>query len=93
MHINISQIIIHFEQVLKELTKREEIDLTYTKFENLYLIDISSEQILFDLCEFQNIQTIKYYKNDNLFKEILFHSHQLYDGYTNKYSMRFTKID
>ena len=85
--------IIHFEQVLKELTKREEIDLTYTKFENLYLIDISSEQILFDLCEFQNIQTIKYYKNENLFKEILFHSHQLYDGYTNKYSMRFTKID
>ena len=85
--------VIHFEQVFRAITKREDIDLTYTKFENLYIIDISSEQILFDLSGLQNIKTRKYYNNDNLFKEILFHSHQLYKNYKNKYSMKFTKID
>ena len=35
----------------------------------------------------------KYYKNKNIFKEILFHSHQLNDSYISKYGSRFIKGD
>lgn len=85
--------IIHFETVFDILTKREDIDLTYTKFINLYIIDINSEQLLFDLNKIQKINNRKYYNDKNLYKEILFHSRQLYQSYIEKYSMRFTKID
>ena len=85
--------IIHFLKVLETITKREDIDLTYTKFINLYIIDIDREQILLDLNKIQNIKCRKYYNDNNLYKEILFHSHQLYQSYLEKYSMRFTKID
>ena len=85
--------IIHFCKVLESLTKREDIDLSYTKFINLYIIDVDKEQILFDLSNIQNIKCRKYYHDNNLFKEILFHSQELYKSYLEKYSMRFTKVD
>ena len=85
--------VLHFENIFKIITKREDIDLSYTKFLNLYIIDISSDTLLFDLAKIQNLLYRKYYKNNNLFKEILFHSHQLLQSYKDKYSMRFTKID
>ena len=85
--------ILHFENIFKIITKREDIDLSYTKFLNLYIIDISSDTLLFDLAQIQNLENRKYYKNNNLFKEILFHSHQLLQTYTDKYSLRFTNID
>lgn len=85
--------IFHFEKVMEILTKREDIDLSYTKFLNLYIIDINSDQILLDLGAIQNLTNIKYYNNKNLFDEILFHSHQLYKSYIDKYSHKFTKSD
>ena len=91
--------IIHFENVFNILTKREDINLTFTKFLNLYIIDISSENLLLDLNEvinndlYYNNMSNKYYKNKNIFKEILFHSHQLNDSYISKYGSRFIKGD
>lgn len=85
--------IIHFKKVINIILKREDIDLAYTKFLNLYIIDISSDQLLFDLKKEQNVDIIKYFLNNNLFKEILYHSHQLYDSYIEKYSLKFTKTD
>lgn len=85
--------IIHFEKMINMLLKREDIDLSYTKFLNLYIIDISSDQLLFDLKKEQNVEIIKYYLNNNIFKEILYHSHQLYDSYIDKYSLKYNKID
>ena len=85
--------IIHFKKVINLLLKREDIDLAYTKFLNLYIIDISSDQLLFDLKEEQNVEIIKYFLNNNLFKEILYHSHQLYESYIEKYSLRYNKSD
>ena len=85
--------ILHFEKVFQILIKREDIDLTYTKFLNLYIIDINSDQLLLDLGKIQNIQNINYYNNKNIFDEIIFHSHQLYESYIEKYSMKFTKND
>lgn len=85
--------IFHFEKVMEILIKREDIDLSYTKFLTLYIIDINSDQILLDLGAIQNLTNIKYYNNKNLFDEILFHSHQLYKSYIDKYSHKFTKSD
>ena len=91
--------IIHFENVFNILTKREDINLTFTKFLDLYIIDISSENLLFDLNEiinndlYYNNMSYKYYKIKNIYKEILFHSHQLNDSYISKYGSRFIKGD
>ena len=85
--------IIHFKKVINILLKREDIDLEYTKFLNLYIIDIGSNHILFDLKKEQNVEIIKYFLNNNLFKEILYHSHQLYDSYIEKYSLKYSKSD
>ena len=85
--------IIHFQKVIELLTKREDIDLTYTKFMNLYIIDISTDKILFDFDKMQNINNIKYYNNKNIYEEILYHSHQLHQAYIEKYSMKFVKGD
>ena len=100
--------ILHFEKVFTALTKKEDINLTFTKFLDLYIIDISSEVLLFDLNEITNKNIYhnniyyQYYKNKHIFKEILFHSHQLYDSYTSKYgnkviggdsSQRFIKVE
>ena len=91
--------IIHFENVFNILFKKEDINLTFTKFLDLYIIDISSENLLFDFCEiinndlYYNNMFNKYYKNKNIYKEILFHSHQLIDSYISKYGSRFVKGD
>ena len=91
--------IIHFENVFSVLTKKEDINLTFTKFLDLYIIDISSDTLLFDLNEitkndlYYNYVYHQYYKNKNIFKEILFHSHQLYNSYISKYGTKFIKDD
>ena len=86
--------IIHFEKVFNILTKKEDINLKFTKFLDLYIIDISSELILFNLNSIFNPNPYhKYYKNKNIFKEILFHSHQLYDSYISKHGTKFIRGD
>ena len=91
--------ILHFEKVFDFLTKKEDINLKFTKFLDLYIIDISTDILLFDLNSIlyndidHNNSYYKYYKNKNIFKEILFHSHQLYDSYTFKHGAKFIKGD
>ena len=73
--------------------------MKFTKFLDLYIIDISTDILLFDLNSIlyndinHNNSYYKYYKNKNIFKEILFHSHQLYDSYTSKHGTKFIKGD
>ena len=91
--------ILHFEKVFEFLTKKEDINLKFTKFLDLYIIDISTDILIFDLNSIlyndinHNNSYYKYYKNKNIFKEILFHSHQLYDSYTSKHGTKFIKGD
>ena len=91
--------VLHFEKVFNILTKKEDINLTFTKFLDLYIIDISSDILLFYLNEITNKYMLnnntyyKYYKNKNIFKEILFHSHQLFNSYTSKFGTKFIKDD
>ena len=39
----------HFEKVFKILLKKEEMYLSYIKFKNFYLVDLSNNEILFDM--------------------------------------------
>lgn len=52
----IKHITLHFDRVFKVLIKNEEMYLSYIKFKNMYMIDLSSETIIFDLlaCRVKN---------------------------------------
>jgi len=43
----------HFENIFKLLIKKEEISLSYIKFKNMYVVDLSNQDILFDLNSFK----------------------------------------
>ena len=39
----------HFDRVFKFLVNKEEMYLSYIKFKNMYVVDLSSGEILFDI--------------------------------------------
>ncbi len=43
----------HFENIFKVLIRKEEISLSYIKFRNMYMVDLFSQEILFDLNSFK----------------------------------------
>ncbi len=45
----IKHITLHFDRVFKVLIKNEEMYLSYIKFKNMYMIDLSSNTLIFDL--------------------------------------------
>lgn len=45
----IKHITLHFDRVFKLLIKNEEMYLSYIKFKNMYLLDLSNNEIIFDL--------------------------------------------
>ena len=45
----IKHITLHFDRVFKVLIKNEEMYLSYIKFKNMYIIDLSSNTVIFDL--------------------------------------------
>jgi hypothetical protein len=49
----IQPISTHFENVFKLLIKKEEISLSYIKFKNMYVVDLSNQDVLFDLNSFK----------------------------------------
>ena len=82
----------HFTNVYNIIFKRETMNLGGTKLKNLYIIDASTQTILFDLKQTQNRKNnYKYYKNNLILKEILFHSNKLYQYYLNSYKNNNSK--
>jgi hypothetical protein len=68
------------------------MNLGGTKLKNLYIIDASTQSILFDLKYAQNRKNnYKYYKKQLLLKEILFQSNNLYQYYLNSYKNNNSK--
>ena len=49
----IQPISTHFENIFKLLIKKEEISLSYIKFKNMFVVDLSNQNILFDLNSFK----------------------------------------
>ena len=82
----------HFTNVYNIIFKRETMNLGGTKLKNIYIIDASTQSIIFDWKQTQNRKNnYKYYKNDLLLKEILFQSNNLYQFYLNSYKNNNTK--
>ena len=82
----------HFTNVYNIIFKRETMNLGGTKLKNLYIIDASTNTIIFDLKQTQNRKNnYKYYKKDILIKEILFQSNKLYQYYLNSYKDNYSK--
>ena len=82
----------HFTNVYNIIFKRETMNLGGTKLKNLYIIDASTQTLLFDLKQTQNRKNnYKYYKNNLILKEILFHSNKLYQYYLNSYKNNNSK--
>lgn len=42
-------ITLHFEKVMKQLMKKEEMYLSYIKFKNFFLVDLNTGELLFDM--------------------------------------------
>ena len=76
----------HFTNVYNLIFKRETMNLGGTKLKNIYIIDSSTQSIIFDWKQTQNRKNnYKYYKKDLILKEIKFQSNKLYQYYLNNY--------
>jgi hypothetical protein len=72
----------HFERIFKFLIKKEEMYLSYIKFKNMYVIDLSSDHIIFDMLALRKSEkNQKLYKNEKIWQEILHHSKNLMEVY------------
>ena len=48
------------------ITTNEEMNLNYIKFKNLYIIDLSNDHIMFDLCEGRGDKSRHHYRNEKV---------------------------
>lgn len=92
----------HYFTVYDQISIDEEMNLNYIKFKNLYMVDISTQSIIFDLVKARNKKTKDYYKNKEIWDEILYHSKLMKDTYqqelgnihdTSDSAYRFVKIE
>lgn len=84
----------HIEKVMEEILKSEEMNLNYIKFKNLYVIDLSTENIIFDYLEAKKVaKTKKYYKQEKIWQEILYHSQGMKSSYIQEYGNNFNLVD
>ena len=85
---------IHFQKIFNELLKREEFNQSsYFKFKNLYIVDLSTGNILLDWLDIEkNKKNIKYYLNDKLWFELMHHSKMMMEDYKKEHKFYFTYI-
>lgn len=84
----------HFERVFRHIIKKEEMYLSYIKFKNMYVVDLSSQEILFDMSAIRNSKkNKKIYKNEKLWMELMHHSRSLMEAYITQCDYEFTMQD
>ncbi len=84
---------IHFQKIYNELLKREELNQTYFKFKNLYIVDLSTGNLLLDWNSLEKIKkNKKYYRNEKLWFELIHHSKMMMESYKNEHRYNFTYI-
>ena len=82
---------IHFKKIFDFLFKPEEMFLSYIKFKNMYLVDVSTGTILIDWLKLKGSKkNIKYYNNDKLWFELMHHSKAMMDSYINDHRNFFS---
>ena len=93
----LKSIIIHFSKVFNFMFKKEYSNLKPIKLKNLYLLDISNSKVILDMKKMQgeinSKKNKKYYRFEKLFKEIIYHSKNLYNEYIKENGMKFTTVN
>lgn len=85
---------LHFNNMFEHISKNEEMYLNYIKFKNLYILDLSSENIIFDLQKSRkNSKSRKYYKNHNVWREIIYHSQIMRENYVQEFGNKHSMSD
>ena len=85
---------IHFIKLFFEIFKKKETNYSYYKFKNLYIVDISTGEILLDwLHILGSSKNIKYYKNEKLWLELMYHSKYMMESYMNQHEKIFSNSD
>ena len=84
----------HFINITYSLFKNKVLFFSNIKYENLYIIEISSSKVLFDLNSVINNEIKEKIINYNiLLNEIIFHANNLKKLYEKKYSNRIDSIE
>ena len=84
----------HFDRVFKFLVNKDEMYLSYIKFKNMCVLDLSSGEIIFDILALRNSKkNKKIYKNEKLWQEILHHSKSLMDNYKSDFGNTYDNKD
>lgn len=90
----IKHITSHFTRIFKYLIRKEEMYLSYIKFKNMYVVDLSNGEIIFDMLQLRGSEkNKKIYKNEKLWSEIMHHSRALMDNYKSDYSNNYDNKD
>ena len=85
---------IHFIKLFSEIFQKRETHYSYFKFKNLYIVDISTGEILLDWLHILNsAKNIKYYKNEKLWLELMHHSKYMMESYINEHGKIFSNSD
>ena len=96
-NIFLKTLVAHFTKVFYEIFKKEDLNLKQTKLKNLYMVDISSSEVILDMVKLQGIKSSqknkKFYKSEKLFEEIIYQSKNMYNNYVKEYNMKFTSAD
>ena len=90
-------LILHFLNVFNEMFKKEDLNLKQTKLSSLYILDISSSSVILDMSKIQGLKNSKknrkFYKFENLFEELIYHSKNMYNQYINENEMKYNSYD
>jgi hypothetical protein len=90
----LKHLVFHFNRIFRFLVNKEEMYLSYIKFKNMYILDLSTGEIIFDMLSVRKSKkNIKYFKNEKLWLEILHHSRNLMDAYKTDYGSVFDAKD
>lgn len=82
---------LHFKKIFNYLFKPEEMLLSYIKFKNMYLVDVSTGRILIDWLKLKKSKkNIKYYNNEKLWFELMHHSKSMMESYINDHRNFFS---
>ena len=93
----LKSLVLHFRNVFNEMFKKEDLNLKQTKLANLYIIDINTSSCILDMSKLQGFKTSKknrkFYKLENLYQELIYHSRHMYNEYIRENDMKYTAND
>ena len=105
LHIDIYKSFIYppfvkyFDFLSRKIFIRQKVKLKNIFYKNYYLIELTSDKILFSFQSLFNMDSIgsknqmKIDNKDNIWAEILFHCHILKNKYINNYGTNFNSMD